>query len=147
MEMDEKKAIVTEEDFEISELKDRVMSRKDGAVVVFNGVVRADNNGEKVKKLELQRYEGMTESELEKVKEEAINNFEITDLVIVHRHGEMEVGDNIVGIVASAPHRTEAFEACKYSIDRIKEKVPLWKRETTESGESRWLDRQGEEKR
>ncbi|MBS3780992.1 MAG: molybdenum cofactor biosynthesis protein MoaE [Candidatus Thermoplasmatota archaeon] len=145
--MDEKKAIVTEEDFEISELKDRVMSRKDGAVVVFNGVVRADNNGEKVKKLELQRYEGMTESELEKVKEEAINNFEITDLVIVHRHGEMEVGDNIVGIVASAPHRTEAFEACKYSIDRIKEKVPLWKRETTESGESRWLDRQGEEKR
>jgi len=140
-EMDKKKAVVTEEDFELDELKKRVCTQEDGAVVVFNGVVRSKNNGKKIEKLELQRYEGMTESELEKVKEEAINNFKITDLVLVHRYGELDVGDNIVGIVASAPHREEAFEACKYSIDRIKEKVPLWKRETTKSGESRWLDR------
>ena len=145
-EMEKKKAIVTEEDFDIDELKERVYSRKDGAVVVFNGVVRSKNDGEKIEKLELQRYEGMTESELIKVKEEAINNFEITDLILVHRYGELDVGDNIVGIVASAPHREEAFEACKYAIDRIKEKVPLWKRETVESGESRWLDK-GLEKR
>ena len=146
-EMDEKKAIVTEEDFGLDELKDRVCTREDGAVVVFNGVVRSKNNGKKVEKLDLQRYEGMTESELEKVKEEAINNFEITDLVLVHRYGELDVGENIVGIVASAPHREEAFEACKYSIDRIKEKVPLWKRETTKSGESQWLDRKRGEMR
>ncbi len=140
-EMDKKKAILTEDDFELDELRDRVCTREDGAVVIFNGVVRSKNNGEKIEKLELQRYEGMTESELEKVKEEAINNFEITDLLLVHRYGELDVGENIVGIVASAPHREEAFEACKYSIDRIKEKVPLWKRETTESGGSQWLDR------
>ncbi len=144
--MHEKKAIVTEEDFDLDELKKRVQSHEDGAVVVFNGVVRSKNDGQKIEKLELQRYEGMTESELEKVKEEAINNFDITDLVLVHRYGEFEVGENIVGIVASAPHREEAFEACKYSIDRIKEKVPLWKKETTEGGESKWLNRKREEK-
>ncbi len=144
-EMDEKKAIVTEEDFDLDELKERVHSDEDGAVVVFNGVVRSKNDGQKIEKLELQRYEGMTEGELEKVKEEAINNFEITDLILVHRYGSLEIGDNIVGIVASAPHREEAFEACKYSINRIKEKVPLWKRETTEGGESRWLDREKDE--
>lgn len=143
-EMDKKKAIVTEEDFDLDELKKQVYSHEDGAVVVFNGVVRSKNDEQKIEKLELQRYEGMTESELEKVKEEAINNFNITDLILVHRYGSLDIGDNIVGIVASAPHREEAFEACKYSIDRIKEKVPLWKRETTESGESRWLDRKGE---
>jgi len=138
--MKEKKAIVTEEDFDLEELKGRVCSQEDGAVVVFNGVVRSRNDGQEIEKLELQRYEGMTENELEKVKEEAINNFNITDLILVHRYGELDVGENIVGIVASAPHREEAFEACKYSIDRIKEKVPIWKRETRKSGESKWLD-------
>ncbi|MFP4001823.1 MAG: molybdenum cofactor biosynthesis protein MoaE [Thermoplasmata archaeon] len=139
--MDGKKAVVTEEDFELDELKERVRTPDDGAVVVFNGVVRSKNDGQEVKRLELQRYEGMTESELEKVKDEALNNFEITDIVLIHRYGELDIGENIVGIVASAPHRDEAFEACKYSIDRIKEKVPLWKRETMKGGESRWLDR------
>ncbi len=135
--MEEKKAIVTKEDFDLNELKKRVCSQRDGAIVVFNGVVRSKNDGHKIEKLEFQRYEGMTESELENVKEEAINNFNITDLVLVHRYGELDVGENIVGIVASAPHRKEAFEACKYSIDRIKEKVPLWKREAVSGGESR----------
>lgn len=140
-EMVGKKALVTEEDFTIDELKELVRLDEDGAVVVFNGVVRSKNEGEEVEKLELQRYEGMTERELERVKDEALNNFEISDLVVVHRYGELNIGENIVGIVAAAPHREDAFEACKYTIDRIKEKVPLWKRETTKGGKSKWLDR------
>jgi len=139
MEEKDKKLLLTEEDFDLAELKKRVWSPEDGAVVFFNGVVRNKNKGKRVKRLELQRYEGMTESELEKVKEEAINNFKINDILIVHRYGELEVGDNIVGIVASSPHREDAFEACKYCIDRLKEKVPLWKKETAEDGESQWL--------
>jgi len=140
-EMIEEKTMVTEEDFDLDELKKKVRSDLDGAIVVFNGVVRSKTEGEEVKKLELQRYEGMTESELEKVKDETLHNFDITDIVIVHRYGELAIGDNIVGIVVSAPHRDEAFEACKYTIDRIKEKVPLWKKETTVDGGSRWLDK------
>ncbi len=133
------KVTVTKDDFKIDDLKDRVWTTDDGAVVVFNGVVRSKNDGQKVEKLEMQRYEGMTESELEKVKEEAINNFKISDVFLIHRYGVFDVGDNIVGIVVSAPHRDEAFDACSYCIDRIKEKVPLWKKETVESGESKWL--------
>ncbi len=143
MEEKDKKLLLTEEDFDLAELKKRVWSPEDGAVVFFNGVVRNKNKGKRVKRLELQRYEGMTESELEKVKEEAINNFKINDILIVHRYGELEVGDNIVGIVASSPHREDAFEACKYCIDRLKEKVPLWKKETAEDGESQWLKEGG----
>lgn len=133
------KVTITKEDFKIDELKERVWTTDDGAVVVFNGVVRSKNDGQKVEKLEMQRYEGMTESELEKVKEEAVNNFKISDVFLIHRYGVFDVGDNIVGIVVSAPHRDEAFDACSYCIDRIKEKVPLWKKETVESGESKWL--------
>ncbi len=89
--------------------------------------------------LELQRYEGMTEPELDKVREEAVNNFEVTDILLIHRYGELEVGDNIIGIVVSATHREGAFEACRYCIDRIKEKVPFWKKETSKEGDSKWL--------
>ncbi|MFP3872670.1 MAG: molybdenum cofactor biosynthesis protein MoaE [Candidatus Natronoplasma sp.] len=136
-----KKAVVTEDDFQLEDLKKRVCNEEDGALVVFNGVVRNQNEGRKVKRLELQRYEGMTGSELEKVREEAVNNFKVNDVLVIHRYGELEVGDNIVGIVVSAPHRKEAFEACRYCIDRIKEKVPLWKKETGEEGDSKWLER------
>ncbi len=140
VEENQEKVIVTKEDFKIDDLKEKVWSTEDGAVVVFNGVVRSKNEGRKVEKLEMQRYEGMTEGELEKVKEEAINNFKISDLFLIHRYGVFDVGDNLVGIVVSAPHRDEAFDACSYCIDRIKEKVPLWKKETVEGGNSRWLD-------
>lgn len=136
---DEKKAIVTEEDFKLEELKKRVWSPQDGALSIFNGVVRDENRGKRVKELELQRYEGMTGSELDKVRQEAINNFEVNDILVVHRYGKLEVGDNIVGIIVSAPHREAAFDACRYCIDRIKEKVPLWKKETTGENESEWL--------
>ncbi|MFW6040216.1 MAG: molybdenum cofactor biosynthesis protein MoaE [Thermoplasmatota archaeon] len=131
---------VTEEDFNIDEIKRKVYSKESGAIVVFNGVVRGYNKGKEVEKLELQSYEDMTEKELEKVRQEAITNFDLSDVFIVHRVGELEVGENIVGIVVSAAHRGEAFDACKYCIDRLKEIVPLWKKETTISGESRWLD-------
>ncbi len=138
-EEDERKVIVTEEDFQLDELKERIWSKEDGAISIFNGVVRNENRGKIVKRLELQRYEGMTGSELDKVREEAVNNFEVNDILLVHRYGELEVGANIVGIVVTAPHREEAFEACRYCIDRIKEKVPIWKKETTEKNGSEWL--------
>ena len=130
---------VTKEDFSIDEIKDEIMSDDTGAVVVFNGVVRSTNNGYSVKSLEIQRYEDMTLDELKKVREEVINNFKIDDIYILHRYGLLKVGDNIVGIVVTAPHRDAAFDACRYCIDRLKEIVPLWKKETTEEGEDKWV--------
>ncbi|MBS3817618.1 MAG: molybdenum cofactor biosynthesis protein MoaE [Candidatus Thermoplasmatota archaeon] len=141
----EERVIVTEDDFKIDDLKEKVISEKDGAVSVFNGLVRNKNKGQKIKKLELQRYEGMTEDELEKVRDEAVNNFKVNDVLLLHRYGELDIGDNIVGIVVTASHREPAFEACRYCIDRIKEKVPLWKKETPEGGEARWLGEEKEE--
>lgn len=131
--------IVTEDDFEIDELKDHILSESSGAVVVFNGVVRGNSRGKKIERLEIQRYPEMTEEELNKVRDETINNFKVDELLIVHRYGDLKVGDNIVGIVVTAPHRDAAFSACRYCIDRLKEIVPLWKKEKTENGETEWI--------
>lgn len=133
------KTEVTEDDFSLDELRDGLVTEEDGAVVVFNGVVRGNSDGEEVRRLEMERYEDMTLKELEKVKDETLLNFDVTDLNLIHRHGKFDVGENIVCIMASAPHRKEAFEACEYCIDRLKEKVPLWKKEITEEGVERWL--------
>lgn len=135
----EDKIRVIKEDFSIDEIKEEIISDDVGAVVVFNGVVRSTNNGYSVKNLEIQRYEDMTLNELKKVREEVINNFKIDDIYIIHRYGLLKVGDNIVGIVVTAPHRDAAFDACRYCIDRLKEIVPLWKKETTEEGEDKWV--------
>ncbi|MGM0405238.1 MAG: molybdenum cofactor biosynthesis protein MoaE [Thermoplasmatota archaeon] len=135
----EDKIRVINEDFSIDEIKEEIISDDVGAVVVFNGVVRSTNNGYSVKNLEIQRYEDMTLNELKKVREEVINNFKIDDIYIIHRYGLLKVGDNIVGIVVTAPHRDAAFDACRYCIDRLKEIVPLWKKETTEEGEDKWV--------
>ncbi len=140
--MDEN-VVITEEDFDIEEMKDDMLKESDGAVVVFNGVVRGENKGLDVEEMKVERYEDMTEKEMVKVRDEAINNFKVRDVKIVHRYGELEVGDNIVGIVVTAPHREAAFDACKYSIDRLKEIVPLWKKEVTCEGEEGWVE--GEE--
>lgn len=134
---------ITKENFDIDQMKDDILKDSDGAVVVFNGVVRGKSKGLDVEEMKVERYEDMTEKEMIKVRDEAINNFKVNDVRIVHRYGELEVGDNIVGIVVTAPHREAAFEACKYSIDRIKEIVPFWKKEVTSEGEEQWVE--GEE--
>lgn len=139
--MDER-VVVTEDDFDIEKLKTELLTEQSGAAVIFNGVVRGFNEGEEVKSLELERYEGMTTKELENIREEGLNRFDITDIFIIHRFGKLDVKDNIVGIIVTTPHRKAGFEACEYVIDRIKEKVPLWKKEeTVESGE-RWVEGQ-----
>ncbi|MFW6197014.1 MAG: molybdenum cofactor biosynthesis protein MoaE [Thermoplasmatota archaeon] len=139
--MDEK-VVVTKEDFDLEQLKRDLMTKESGAAVIFNGVVRGFNEGEKVESLELERYDGMTIKELENIREEGLNRFEIDDIFIIHRFGELDVKDNIVGIIVTSPHRKAGFEACEFVIDKIKEKVPLWKKENTvESGEH-WLEGQ-----
>jgi molybdopterin synthase catalytic subunit len=105
-----------------------------GGIVTFLGVVRDDN----ILSIELESYEEAALLELEKIRDEAESIFDIESADIIHRIGKLSIGDPIVLIVVGAAHRKEAFRACEYIIDRIKEIVPIWKKEETKHG-SRWV--------
>lgn len=105
-----------------------------GGIVTFIGVVRDDG----ILSLELESYEEAAILELEKICDEAMKDFDIESADIIHRTGKLAIGDTLVLIVVAAGHRKEAFRACEFIIDRLKETVPIWKKEETRDG-SRWV--------
>jgi MoaE-MoaD fusion protein len=106
-----------------------------GAICTFVGTTRENNVGRRVLRLEYEAYEAMALSEIRKLADEAGRRWEITRIAITHRIGVVEIGETSVAIAVSAPHRAEAFEACRFAIDRLKEIVPIWKKEHFEGGE------------
>lgn len=106
-----------------------------GALVTFCGVVRDDGG---IERMELEVYEEVAVRELEAIRDEAMQKYPIESVDIVHRVGSLRVGENILLIVVGAGHRKEAFDACEYILERIKESVPIWKKEIGEDGE-RWV--------
>ena len=116
---------------------------EDGALCVFTGLVRNHNDGKAVLHLEYEGYEEMVVSIFEEIAEEARQRFGVTRVRIVHRLGRMEIGDTSVAVAVSSPHRKEAFEACRFAIDTLKHKAPIWKKEFYADG-SAWLDGQGQ---
>ena len=112
---------------------------KAGAVVTFLGVVRDNNRGEDVTHLEYEAYEGMAERGLRQVAEQIGERWPETRVAIVHRTGRLEIGEASVAISVSSPRRADAFEGCRYAIERIKVDVPIWKKEFTTSGQV-WLE-------
>ena len=100
-----------------------------GGSCVFIGSVRDENAGLRVTLLEYQAYPSMAKQEMRRIAEEIARELPGTRLAVLHRIGRLEVGDIAVICAASAPHRSEAFAACRALIDRIKERVPIWKRE------------------
>lgn len=100
-----------------------------GAIVVFEGTVRDLNEGRAVVLLEYEAYEAMALAEMERIADELEREHEGVRVAARHRIGALSVGDVAVICAASAPHRSEAFEACRALIDRLKERVPIWKRE------------------
>ena len=104
-------------------------SGRDGAVCVFLGVVRGDNDGRAVVRLEYEAYEEMALPMMEEIAEGARAQFGVTDVRIVHRLGRLEIGEVSVAVAAVSPHRAEAFAACRYAIDTLKATVPIWKKE------------------
>ncbi len=122
---------------EIARVKDS--SRNIGGIVTFLGTVRGTSKGEKIAKIEFEDYREMAVKKLAEVRERALEKFDVEEIGIVHRTGSMEVGENIVLIVVGAEHRKDAFSAAEWCIDEIKRVVPLWKKETTESGEV-WVE-------
>ena len=112
---------------------------EDGAVVVFEGVVRNNANEKAVRFLEYDAYESMAAKKLEEIASRARNEFDIRDIAIVHRLGHMEIGECSIVIVVASAHRGPAFEACRFAIDTIKKIVPIWKKEFYEDGQV-WIE-------
>lgn len=120
---------------EVAALEREVGDPAAGAIVSFAGTTRRDNAGRKVTRLEYEAYEPMALSEMRKLAREAGQRWPIVRIAITHRIGAVEIGETSVAIAVSAAHRGAAFEACRFAIDRLKETVPIWKKEYFEGGE------------
>jgi molybdopterin synthase catalytic subunit len=119
-------------------LEDEVRTDADGAVIVFRGVARRHSRGREVVHLEYEAYPEMAEKVMAQIGEEIQHRWPISRVAIVHRTGVLEIGQASVVIAVSAPHRREAFDAAAYAIDRLKQIVPIWKKEVWSDG-SQWI--------
>ncbi|MBA2918249.1 molybdopterin synthase catalytic subunit [Sphingomonas sp. MAH-20] len=107
-----------------------------GAVASFVGLVRSDGG---IEALTLEHYPGMTEVALRRLAEEAVARWSLIGATVIHRVGELRLGERIVLVATCAPHRRDALDACAYLIDRLKTDAPFWKRETR-GGDGRWVE-------
>ena len=114
-------------------------NQKIGAVASFIGLVRDLNDGDAVSVLTLEHYPGMTEKALEKIVAEAGQRWDIMDVLVIHRVGELKPADQIVLVVVAGAHRGEAFSACEFIMDYLKTRAPFWKKEQTPRG-VRWVE-------
>lgn len=110
-----------------------------GAVATFIGLVRQHNQGRRVLFLEYEAYEALAETTLQRIVEEAAQQWPSARLAIHHRVGRLELGDASVAIAAASAHRADAFAVCRYAIERIKQIVPIWKHEHFEGG-AVWIE-------
>lgn len=111
----------------------------DGALVTFIGRVRNQNDGSQVKHLFLEHYPGMTEQCLFEITEQARSKWQLGNISIIHRFGHLDLGDKIVFVGVTSPHRKDAFMAAEFIMDYLKVSAPFWKKELTEQGE-RWVE-------
>jgi len=128
------------EDFDlVAEYAALGKSHSTGAVVTFIGKVRDFNQGDNVSGLTLEHYPGMTEKSLSKILVEAETRWSIQGVKVIHRVGELALGDQIVFVGVASMHRGDAFQACEFIMDYLKTQAPFWKKEATEDG-SHWVD-------
>lgn len=128
-----------------SDLARSLQATEDGAVVTFEGIVRANSNGRKTLYLEYEAYGPMAVRKMEEIGAEAKEKFAINSIGIIHRTGRLEIGETSVAIVVTAAHRRPAFEACHYLIDRLKQVVPVWKKEYFDDG-AIWVEGEGQKR-
>lgn len=122
-----------------ADLTERVRSNSAGAVVTFLGTVREISAGRRTMSLDYEAYPEMAERKMQELEAEARARWPITEAALVHRIGHLELGEVSVAVAVSCPHRAQAFDACRFLIDRLKEVVPIWKRENWADGESEWV--------
>jgi molybdopterin synthase catalytic subunit len=121
-------------------LRALVQAAESGGYVAFEGWVRDHNDGRRVLRLEYEAYESLGVKEGERIIAEAAERFGVHAAHCVHSLGELRIGDRAVWVGVSAAHRAEAFAACRYIIDEVKHRVPIWKKEYYEGGDSGWVN-------
>ncbi|WP_415674598.1 molybdopterin synthase catalytic subunit MoaE [Vibrio neptunius] len=128
------------EDFSVgAEYEALALGTASGAVVTFVGKVRDMNLGDKVTGLSLEHYPGMTEKALAEICQKAEQRWPLLDVRVIHRVGDLNIGDQIVFVGVSSAHRGAAFEACEFIMDYLKTQAPFWKKERT-TEETRWVE-------
>lgn len=131
---------ITSDPIDFSSAYKYVQTEQAGAVDFFFGIVRdnsPDAGGQRqaVERLEYEAYDGMAIREMQKIADEACRRWSVLRYVIIHRKGVLRIGEMAVLIGVATPHRADAFEACRYMIDTIKQTVPIWKKEILDNGE------------
>lgn len=126
---------ITEDPLVADQLYAAVASPAHGAVVSFAGVVRDNTEGRKTQYLMYEAYGGMAQAKLAAIGAQIRERWDIGEVAIIHRIGRVEIGEVSVVIAVASAHRGEAFEACRFAIDRVKETVPIWKKEVFDDGQ------------
>jgi molybdopterin synthase catalytic subunit len=130
---------LTRDEIDHHEMTEQVRRGDCGAVVTFLGTVR-DLTGERVTvALDCEAYPAMAEKKMAEIERETRERWPVGEMAIVHRLGHLDIGDVSVAVAVSCPHRGQAFEACRYAIDRLKELVPIWKKENWVDGTTEWV--------
>ena len=132
---------VQREDFSLDEEIGRVRGRsaRIGGIATFLGTARDRSEDRDVSRLVFDYYEGMAQKTLREIRTRALRDFDVIEVLILHRYGEIAIGDNIVLVVVGAMHRADAFKACRWCIDELKHITPIWKCEHTPDGEV-WVE-------
>ncbi len=133
------KVVISENSLDITKVFSEIGKDGCGSVVIFTGIVRGKNRGKEVIRLEYEVYKEMAEDEIMRICEEAKEKFGLKDAVVIHRIGILYPGEVAVVVAVSSGHRKEGFEGCKYIIDEIKKRVPIWKKEVFVDGEE-WVE-------
>jgi molybdopterin synthase catalytic subunit len=137
--------LVTHEPLNSEAVTATVRRESNGAVVTFLGTTRNETGGHRVLYLEYEAYEAMAGKMLTRIAEEIRDRWGIADVSIAHRFGRLELGEVSMVVAVASPHRAAAFEACQYVVDRVKQNVPIWKKEVFEDGAA-WVGIEGQER-
>ena len=134
---------ITREPLDPEVITEKVTRNTNGAVVTFLGTTRSLTGGRKVLHLEYEAYRPMADNKLAEIVEEIRERWSVEDVAIAHRLGRLEIGDISLVVAVATAHRKDAFAACQHAVDRIKQMVPIWKKEFFEGGEV-WVGSQGD---
>ena len=134
---------ITREPLDPEVIAEKVRRDTNGAVVTFLGTTRSLTGGRKVLHLEYEAYRPMADNKLAEIVEEIRERWSVEDVAIAHRLGRLEIGDISLVVAVATAHRKDAFAACQHAVDRIKQMVPIWKKEFFEGGEV-WVGSQGD---
>ncbi|MBT3993420.1 MAG: molybdenum cofactor biosynthesis protein MoaE [Gammaproteobacteria bacterium] len=131
--------IISQDEIDFFALNQQFKNPNAGAMSSFQGVVRKNNLGKEVLRLEYQSYDRLAQKEGGNIINEALESFDIESAYCMHRTGVLEIGDIAVVVIVLAGHREDSFKACRYIIDEVKLRVPIWKKEIYQNGDSGWL--------